>query len=103
MINTTLIQNLLANTYEDFWPVLLLFFALGTTLYIFQFEISDDYRERKKLLNSASGLMAFPLIATVGYIAIQGYLLWLIASIILITALYLSYWFGLFDNILKRY
>lgn len=103
MINVTQLYNSLANTYESVFPVLLLLFALGIALYIFRYEIADDYRDRKKLLNSATGLIVLPLVATVGYIAVQGYIVWLMAGLVLLLAFLTAYYFGLFDDLLNRY
>ncbi len=103
MINTTQLQNSLANAYEGVFPALLFVFALGIALYIFRYEIADCNRDRKKLLNSAIGLIVMPLVATVGYITVQGYIVWLMLGLALLLAFFTSYYFGLFDDLLNRY
>ena len=99
----TLLYNSLANTYESVFPILLLVFALGILLYIFRYEIADDYRDRKKLLNAASGFIALPLVATVGYVTVQGYIVWMMVGLALLLAFSTAYFLGLFDELLNRY
>lgn len=101
MIDFTVIKNSLAIVYEANWPFLSLLFIIGVLIYNFRYELTDNYRDRKKLFNAVSGFIFLPVIATVGYISIQGYFIWLFIAVVMAILIFLLYEFGLLDRFMN--
>jgi len=102
MIDKNLLFNSLSNAYEEAFIFLFVLFCLGVFLYIFYEELADNYREEKKLLEFVATIIAIPMIMTVGYLIINGYLIWLIMGVVTLIMI-LLYRFGIFDELLHHY
>ncbi|WP_457748985.1 hypothetical protein [Sulfurimonas sp.] len=102
MIDTNLLFNSLSNAYEEVFMFLFILFSLGVLLHIFHEKFADTYREQKKLLNFASSMIAVPIVMTIGYIVMKGYLIWLIVGVVTLIMM-LLYRLGMFDELLHHY
>lgn len=102
MIDKNLLFNSLSNAYEDTFIFLFILFSLGVLLYIFYEKLAGNYREQRKLLNSASGMIAMPIVMTIGYIIMKGYVIWLIVGVVILIMIFL-YRIGMFDELLHHY
>ena len=103
MIDTSTLYLSLAHTYETLFPVVGLIFIIGIGMYFFQDELSDNYWERQRLFKSIATFTALPIMATVGYLVIKGFTIWLAVGLILILTVATAYFFGLFDEWLHQY
>ncbi len=102
MIDKNLLFNSLSNAYEDAFIFLFILFSLGVLLYIFYEKLADNYREQKKLLNSASSMITMPIVMTIGYIIMKGYVIWLIVGVVILIMIFLHR-IGMFDELLHHY
>ncbi len=101
MFDFTVIGNTLAIVYEANWLSLVLLLMIGVVIYNFRYELTDNYRDQKKLLNFVSGIIFLPIIATVGYISIKGYFIWFFITIVMAIIMFLLYKFRLLDRFMN--
>lgn len=85
---TNLIKNMIIPHVENYWLALLLILIGGIFLYLYRYDLTDTYRERKNYTKIALNMITIPTVLLIGYLFLMEY--YLILSFIIACIVYYS-------------
>ena len=65
---TKLLKNIIVPLVESYWLALLLILIAGIFLYLYRYELTDTYRERKNYTKIVLNMITIPTVLLISYL-----------------------------------